>query len=365
MDDDRHDIDTAPSTDGLDDGALIGALRAAVPASPARGVRERHLAAITAVATEQAHRRPVRQVGSRSVGWTRRLRRVAGLTAVKIGLGGAAVALAASGGLAATGNLPGPAQHLVADVVRHVGIHVPDPAGGSTAVDDGDEPPAGDGDRTGRTGHVDTGPVEAEERPGPRRRGRGDRIQPAHRPDPPRSDNRDTRGGAAEQDRHGARDEHTGDRPAGPSGQPRQDRGRASTEGGGSSPRADSPEPSARDRGRSSEGSDRGGQFQPSSDDRDPAGETDERRREDQSADEASIRSPSSSREDEDQPTAETSGGPQHSVVPSSPPPSEHENEPTGQQEEGQSAESVSGETGDSGQPQPPGSGSDGVTDRR
>jgi hypothetical protein len=45
--------------------------------------------------------------------------------AAKIAAGGIAVAMAATGGLSGTGNLPDPAQTAVSDAVSKIGIHIP------------------------------------------------------------------------------------------------------------------------------------------------------------------------------------------------------------------------------------------------
>lgn len=88
-----------------------------------------HLDAITALAAAHAHRAPVV-----AGGWRVRLRRVAGLTAAKVALG-AGVAAAATGGLAATGNLPDSVQQVVSDGAGRVGIQLPQPSEPATAED--------------------------------------------------------------------------------------------------------------------------------------------------------------------------------------------------------------------------------------
>lgn len=86
-------------------------------------VAERQLAAIASLAAEHAHTVPaVPAVGTRP----RRVRRVLGLTAVKLGLA-AGVAAATTGGLAATGSLPDPVQRVVSDGAGHIGINLPSP----------------------------------------------------------------------------------------------------------------------------------------------------------------------------------------------------------------------------------------------
>lgn len=92
-------------------------------------VAARHLAAITALAAEHAHgaARP------RASTWRSRMRRVAGLTIVKVAVG-AGVAAATTGGLAAGGNLPDRVQDAVAEGARWVGIELPRPSS-TTAPD--------------------------------------------------------------------------------------------------------------------------------------------------------------------------------------------------------------------------------------
>jgi hypothetical protein len=86
-------------------------------------VAEQHLAAITALATEHAH------VAARppSPTWRSRMRRVAGLTIVKVAVGAGVAAAATTGGLAAGGHLPAPVQDAVADGVGWIGIDLPRP----------------------------------------------------------------------------------------------------------------------------------------------------------------------------------------------------------------------------------------------
>lgn len=84
---------------------------------------ERHLAAIVSLAAEHAHTVPaVPAVGTRP----QRVRRVLGLTAVKLGLA-AGVAAATTGGLAAAGSLPDPIQRVVSDGAGRIGIQLPSP----------------------------------------------------------------------------------------------------------------------------------------------------------------------------------------------------------------------------------------------
>lgn len=87
-------------------------------------VADRHLAAIHAAATEHAHGAAV--VVSGTAGLGARVRRVLGLTGVKVALA-AGVAAAATGGLAAGGNLPPPAQRVISEGASWFGVHLPSP----------------------------------------------------------------------------------------------------------------------------------------------------------------------------------------------------------------------------------------------
>lgn len=98
-----------------------------VPADVART----HIDAITVLATTHAHRAP-----APAAGWRMRVRRVAGLTVVKVALGAGVAAAATTGGLAATGNLPDSVQQVVSDGARRVGIQIPQPSVPSSAEDE-------------------------------------------------------------------------------------------------------------------------------------------------------------------------------------------------------------------------------------
>lgn len=101
--------------------ALFGALAAPDAIDP--DVAARHVAM---AAAEAAGAAPVATAGGAP--WHRRLAaRAAGVgLTVKI-LAGAAAAVAATGGAAAWGILPGPVQSFVADTAAHVGLHFPNP----------------------------------------------------------------------------------------------------------------------------------------------------------------------------------------------------------------------------------------------
>lgn len=74
--------------------------------------------------------------------WARRARRIAAVGAVKIALTATAAAAATGTGLAATNNLPAPAQAVVADAAGLVGINFPAP---ETPGDASDGPGIGEG----------------------------------------------------------------------------------------------------------------------------------------------------------------------------------------------------------------------------
>lgn len=160
----------------LDDDAVVEALRRTVPQAPPADVREQHLAAIAQAAAAAGHEVPDTVPAGWAQRWGTRARRVVALTAVKVGLSGAAVALAAGGGLAATGNLPDPAQRVVADVAERAGVTLPRPDADRTARSE-------DGDGTPQR------PVTPEdERPGPADE-RPEHTPPSDRvQDPDRSD---------------------------------------------------------------------------------------------------------------------------------------------------------------------------------
>jgi hypothetical protein len=174
---DAHDREPLAPVDAALADALAGAGRALAEA-PTDAVASAHLAAIHEAAATHAHAGPTAAVAARP--WPVRVRRVLGLTAVKVALG-VGVAAAATGGLAAGGNLPDPVQGVVSDGARWFGIEVPPPTprdrapievpAGPDVVEDGDVPvdappapvvpvpvdPAPEGD----------GAVEAPEDPGP------------------------------------------------------------------------------------------------------------------------------------------------------------------------------------------------------
>lgn len=209
-------------------------------------VAAQHLAAITALATEHAH------VAARppSPTWRSRMRRVAGLTIVKVAVGAGVAAAATTGGLAAGGHLPDPVQGVVADGVGWIGIDLPRPdprpdpaADADEVVEDAprstttDEVPAGDTPDSGEVAEVvpddappvttpapgppdelpaDTDDAPPDERPAdaPPANTPPDREPPAPQPGGPAGDappTRETQGGA-----DGAPDEPGADDPGAP-----------------------------------------------------------------------------------------------------------------------------------------------------
>lgn len=84
-----------------------------------------HLAAIIATASEHVHVVPAAAEAA-GTSWASRLRRVAGLTAVKVGLA-AGVAAAGTMGLAANDSLPEPVQRVVSDGASWFGVELPHP----------------------------------------------------------------------------------------------------------------------------------------------------------------------------------------------------------------------------------------------
>jgi len=126
-------------------GYLLGELRDSAMGWPAPDQAAEHVAA----AVQQARLNvpaPALSGASMSPGrrtTTRRRTVIRFLTSTLIGkiLAGSVAFAAAGGSLAATGNLPAPAQTAVANTVQVVGIHIPDPADDPIA-DSVDTPPA-------------------------------------------------------------------------------------------------------------------------------------------------------------------------------------------------------------------------------
>lgn len=161
------DISERTSTLPAGDDHLIAHLRRLTPpeaVSPA--VRATHLEVMLA---EFARPAPAT---TRRV-WRRRAAGLAGLTSIKLLLAGS-VAVAATGGMAATGSLPAPVQRVAQDIGEAVGFEVPGPPGQAKKVD-GDDTTTGrdyapgqlkktDGDDT-TTGR-DHAPGQNRERPG-------------------------------------------------------------------------------------------------------------------------------------------------------------------------------------------------------
>lgn len=128
----------APAGDGLDDLAtVVRDVRTAFMVVPNQALEDRvAVARLTidkgdpAVRPASNAHGPARQVSGLPK-WRRRRPVLASLFAslgMKITTGVAVAATAATGGLAATGNLPDAAQSAVANVVEKIGVHIPDPA---------------------------------------------------------------------------------------------------------------------------------------------------------------------------------------------------------------------------------------------
>lgn len=167
-------------------GAVLRAAAAEFDETPAAEVRERHLSAMRATAPSpnpapargsQWNRGRGSQWNRASLGaWARRARLALGLTAGKLALG-VGMAAAATGGLAATGNLPDPAQRVVADVAEQIGLDLPRPSE-APATTPG-SPSGDDAPRGGGTGRPTELPSQARTTPpgrdaGDGRPGRGD-----------------------------------------------------------------------------------------------------------------------------------------------------------------------------------------------
>lgn len=166
-------------------------LRADLDERPDPDVAERHLAAITAAAADAAHAPSAGSAAPARAPWRARLRRLAGLTAVKVALGVGAAAAATGTGLATTGNLPDPAQRVVADVAERIGIDLPRPdASPATTPEVAPRDEARPEDVPGRPDDT-TPPVQrgrASELPGRTpddRRGRPDAADDRDAPGPP------------------------------------------------------------------------------------------------------------------------------------------------------------------------------------
>jgi hypothetical protein len=142
------DEDGAPLRDVADD------LRAMFVEDPDPAVATVHLARIVETAAEHAHQAPVPPTLGQQ--WRRRAAHVFGLTTVKLALG-AGIAVAATSGLAATGNLPDPVQRVVSDSVARIGVHWPAPPAAEIDPPAGTTPPDAD----------DAGPVAPPATPPP------------------------------------------------------------------------------------------------------------------------------------------------------------------------------------------------------
>jgi hypothetical protein len=88
----------------------------------AEEVVDSHVAAIATAAAAHVHTAPSPRRGS---GWARRLRLATGLSVAQLGLAATVAVGATGGGLAATGNLPAPAQRAVSDAAARIGLELP------------------------------------------------------------------------------------------------------------------------------------------------------------------------------------------------------------------------------------------------
>lgn len=121
--------------------------------------------------------------------WRRRARQVLAMTGVKVVLAGGVAAAATTGGLAATGTLPAPAQQFAHEVGQQIGIGFP-AAPGQAKKQDGDPDSTGrdhapgqlkqtDGDPATRTGRDHApGQVGRDDVPAPPGRDRSDEVPP-------------------------------------------------------------------------------------------------------------------------------------------------------------------------------------------
>lgn len=207
---------------------VLRAIRDGLEEPPSPEVAERHLAAIVAAAGEASHAAPAVAPPDRTTArpWGLRVRRVLGLTAAKVAIGVGAAAAATGTGLAATGNLPDPAQQVISDVAERVGISIPEPAPPVPAplpADEGDRPadpprPSGvpsDQRDDARPDEADTGrPSDAPDRPADRPGQPADDEVPGKAPaehpgntpsETPRRAPADTRGDAPEEPADGGR----------------------------------------------------------------------------------------------------------------------------------------------------------------
>lgn len=119
--------------------AALHAMREEVREQPDPELADRHLHAMLVAAQAAAHLHPTPAtddtVATGHRRFAARVRRVLGITGVKIALAATAAA-ATTGGLAATDSLPRPVQAVVADLAGHVGIDLPAPDD-DQRVDDG------------------------------------------------------------------------------------------------------------------------------------------------------------------------------------------------------------------------------------
>jgi len=105
----------------------------AIAHQPSAMIEDRHLAAMTQ-AMRRAPEQPV-PVRSARRKWAGRVSSVFGVATGKVAVT-VGIALAVGGTLAATGQLPSPAQRVVSSTMQHVGIHLPQRAGSRRVLAD-------------------------------------------------------------------------------------------------------------------------------------------------------------------------------------------------------------------------------------
>ncbi|MDX1621409.1 MAG: hypothetical protein R3320_10490 [Nitriliruptorales bacterium] len=107
-------------------GSFLAEARSSLTTPADEVTSARHLAATVAEARKHAHTVPAAAPVTRTARWRGRVAQVFGYTATKIALG-VGVAVAATGGLAATDTLPDPAQRVVSTGASYIGVDFPYP----------------------------------------------------------------------------------------------------------------------------------------------------------------------------------------------------------------------------------------------
>lgn len=164
---------------GGDLETFVRALRDAAQEEPSETTAARHLAMIAAESRARVPARRPRRTRRRV------LTAVFSTLAAKVALGAVAAA-AATGGLAATGSLPGPAQDAVASAFERVGIHMPGAPDDDNGSNDHGETVSGTARETTLTGRDKGQEVAGVARPtntASKRQDAGHRQDAEHRPD--------------------------------------------------------------------------------------------------------------------------------------------------------------------------------------